>query len=304
MNKRLLALAFIAPLVAILPRTASGAAVLQNLSFFFDDTDLNPVNPIVTNPPPVGTRTSINILNTFQDASVNTVIQVLPAKTGVNPTIFGDDSSSLDQIGLTDAVIKYAKGTGPLDLIIDYGFEFTSPSADSQTYGVQIAGSFSRGFVLATNDRIDVASSIVYSYNPTNFATKQIATDRVFSVTTSNTFGPSNPTSATQVNSCAANKPSSTSTCLLSNDVIQMQATIHFDKVGDSVKIPNSLITVWSEDGAAVQAFLDAAAAADAAELAAPEPSVLPLLLGAGLAGLALDQSRRARMQRAQHRRN
>lgn len=302
MNKTVCALAFIAPLVAVFPRIAFGAAVFNSLSFFFDDTDLNPVTPIVTNPPPVGTRTSISILNTFQDSSASTVIQVSSAKTGVNPTIFGDDAASLDQIGLTDAVIKYTRGTGPLDLIIDFGFEFTSPSADSQTYGLQIAGSYSRGFGLATNDSIDVGSSIVYSYTPTNFATKQIATDRIFNVTTSNTFGPPNPTSVTQVNSCAANKPSSTSTCLLSNDVIEMQARIHFDRVGDSVKIPNSLITVWSEDGEAVQAFLDAAAAADAAELAAPEPSVLVLLLSTGLAGLGLHRLKHVRARLGQDR--
>jgi hypothetical protein len=303
MTNRLLALVLVAPLVAGVPTNASAVAILDHLIFSDTSGSLTTSTPIVTNPAPVGTRTSINVANTYTDP-VGRVFTIQTAKAGVNPTIFGDDST-LDQIGFTDALITYlGRGNAtaaPVDLSIAYGFEFPV-IANSQTYGIQIAGAYKRGFGLATGDKIDVSSFAAYNFvgSESDPAENQIDTSKSFTVVTSNTFAPPNPKSGTEVILCSANIPAG-QTCS-SVDVLQTLAVIHFDQVGDSLRIPNSLIAVRGEDADAVQAFLDAAAAADAADLAVPEPGTLLLLLGSGLAGLGLFRRQHARGQGGQDR--
>jgi hypothetical protein len=299
MTIRLLALVVVALLVAGVPTSASAVAILDHLNFSDTAGALTPSSPI-PGPVTVGSRTSVNVANTYTDP-VGRRFTIQTSRAGVNPTVFGDDST-LDQIGFTDALISFTRGIGgsgtgaldPINLSIAYGFDFPL-TANSQTYGIQIAGAFRRGFGLATGDRIDVGSFVEYDFvgNEGDPFENQIASARLFSVVTSNTFGPANPPSATEVIACSANIPAG-QTCS-SFDLLQTVGMIHFERVGDSLKIPNSWLGVRAEDGDAVQAFLDAAAAADAADLAVPEPSTFSLLLGSGLAGLGLLRLRHAR---------
>ena len=244
-----------------------------------------------------GTKTSVNIAGPY---AVGTHTFTIGPYTSGIPIIFGNDSS-LDQVSLTNATITYTAGIGPVDLTITYAFVFPLP-ANSQTYGIQIGGTFKRSFVSAVGDTVNVTSSPVFFDGEGFGFANQIDGPAFYNVSTSNTsntFGPlPAPKGGTEVISCTASGGVGC-TSPGADYLMETVATIHFAQPGDSVKIPNSFDAVSGESLAEVQAQLDALAAADAAALA-PEPNILLLLLGSGLAGLGLSRLRHVRRRAGQ----
>jgi hypothetical protein len=316
MTIRLLAPAFVALLVSGISAPALAGPTLDFLTFsvpLSEGEDVmksfptgsglqDPLNPA---------RTNVNVAGPLTD-SFGRVFTICGASTGtgcassVTPTVFGV-SSTLATFGFTNALITYtSKGnapTAPVDLLVDYGFLFSLPS-DSQTYGIQIGGTYNRpppGTNPATGDSILVQGFVGFFNSDGVFqGDTQISVDKKFTVSTINKFGPTTPPKGTEPISCSLTFPGAL--CSPGSAyLLETFGTIHFDQVGDTLKIPNSW-DVAAGPADLVDAFLDAAAAADAAAL--PEPNSLLLVLGSGLAGLGLFRLRHARGRAGQDRRD
>jgi hypothetical protein len=292
MIRRLLTLAVVALVVAGAPAPGFATATFQ----FFELCVGTSCNFLDVTPAP-GANVSVNIAGTYTLGTSTFTIR--PSGTSVTPTVFGIDST-LDRIGLTNAVIAYAGNTGPVNLTIDFGFAFT-PAPTPTTYGVQMAGAFKRGTgtALATGDSASATGDVLF---PGDELGRQIDGPLSYTVVTSNTFVPPKPPAGTGTITCPT-----TSTC--TSDTLEMLVTLHFAQPGDSVAVPNSFVTVSCvEDptlpdcATRVQEFLDAEAAADAAAL--PEPDTLALFLGSGLVGLGLSRLKQVRGRARQDQRD
>jgi len=221
---------------------------------------------------------------------------ITPLSTG-NARIFGTDSA-LDQISLTNSVITFTAGEPDVELRITYGFTFPLP-ANLQTYGLQAGGTFKPA--PAAGDSVSITSAPGFNCGESGCTGPGVPLSTgEFVVDASNTFGPIPAPSGVkrQISCTGTGAPASACTGSGKSYLFETIVTLHFEHVGDSVRISNSFDGVSAPcDGEAcagadeeVQARLDELAAADAAAL--PEPSVIVLLLGSGLAGFGLHRLR------------
>jgi hypothetical protein len=200
------------------------------------------------------------------------------------------DTSSLDKLGFTDALITYG-GTGPADLLITY--EATYSVVVPTFYAVSLQGSFSRGGSVAIGDSIAMVASVVFVKpdiegvtltSPTQIDGTKSYLVPVSENLTVNNFGPPNPSQSTVTIAC----PSPTTGCF---DKLSNTLTIHFASGGDSVLLPGSAASFGCEtEGDCATAL--------AQELVPQPPSFLLLMFAIG--GLALGRHRSMSRGRSQ----
>jgi hypothetical protein len=219
------------------------------------------------------------------------IFTISGSSLGLKPEIAVVEGTTVDQLILTNAVIKNATGATGTSSTINITFSNAFlPISTSQTLpaGVSTSGTFSRGFSVASGDKITVQGFVGFADSSCDVGPcfSQIGSDVTYLVPappaalTANSFAPTTPPQSTGSFSCngitdVTCSPSSQS------DLLKTIASITL-RSGDSLKLASGgIVTVAcrNED-------IDCPAAFQAGpEL--PEPSTLLLVVSA-ISGLGL----------------
>jgi PEP-CTERM motif-containing protein len=177
--------------------------------------------------------------------------------------VFAVDGTSVDKLALTNAQITW-DGTGTSTLTITYfaTFDFQAPTL----YGESLDGTFSRGFLLASQDKIELTGT-------QNVGSGPLIGDISYTVPTSgslstNSFAPPTPplTIETPVGICGE--------C---GEMLKGVLVVTFNKANDTVRLPGSARIAASNSRTDLEQALTPV----------PEPASW-LLLASGLGGLVL----------------